>query len=323
MLKRIVDFEVAPPPARETRGLVALGASAVLHAVIILLLIFGIPVSGAASLTQVPPPETSQPIALQPPPDKANPLPKLQQRPKPETPQPPPPPPMKEVELGPDSKRPDAPAKEAAAKKAEPDPAPAKEPDPVPVAEPPKPAEPQPVAPQRIHVPTPGEFNNPGRILMPTTSPFAPPRLDTASGTPAVNPPAHVTSSAMGRSGFSNSDPRKWENSFDDETAGRCVDIPDLGKNPDGSPVLASVTGFVFDTDGRTPLAGAHLQIVGTRFGTFSDNNGEYRLPFDPKMLEKCRKQYVDVVAPGYRGAQLTLMIGPRVRSDDVVLRKH
>ena len=67
MLKRIVDFEVAPPPAREGRTLVALVASAILHALVIILLIFGIPVSSAASLNQVPVSETSQPIALQPP----------------------------------------------------------------------------------------------------------------------------------------------------------------------------------------------------------------------------------------------------------------
>ena len=127
----------------------------------------------------------------------------------------------------------------------------------------------------------------------------------------------------MGRTGLSNLDPHKWQNSFDDETAGRCVDIPDLGKNPDGTPVLAAVIGRVLDTDGKTPLSGAHLQIMGTTFGTFSDMHGEYRLEFDPKLLEKCRKQYVVVVAPGYRGETLTLFIGPKVRSDDVVLRHH
>ena len=127
----------------------------------------------------------------------------------------------------------------------------------------------------------------------------------------------------MGRTGLSNRDPQKWENSFDDETSGRCIEVPDLGKNADGTPVLATVIGRVLDTDGRTPLSGAHLQIMGTAFGTFSDSRGEYRLEFDPKLLAKCRKQYVIVVAPGYRGETLTLMIGPKVRSDDVILRHH
>ena len=62
---------------------------------------------------------------------------------------------------------------------------------------------------------------------------------------------------------------------------------------------------------------------MGTAFGTFSDSRGEYRLEFDPKLLAKCRKQYVVVVAPGYRGETLTLFIGPKVRSDDVVLHRH
>ena len=125
----------------------------------------------------------------------------------------------------------------------------------------------------------------------------------------------------MGRAGLTNRDPQRWENSFDNETSGRCADIPDLGKNSDGTPVLASIIGRVLDTDGRTPLAGAHLQIIGTPFNTFSDANGEYHLDFDPRMLAKCRKQIVDVVAPGYARQTLTLSIGRRIRSDDVVLR--
>lgn len=324
MLKRIVDFEVAPPPAKETRGLVALGASAVLHAIIILLLIFGIPASSAASLTQPPDSTAPQPIALQAP-RKTSPLPKLAPQPRQTAPQPPPPPPppIKEVELGPDSKKPDAPAKEAAAKQSDADAAAAATtPDklPTPAAEPPKP-DPQPAAPQRLQVPRPGDYTGVG-IPRPSTSPWGPPKLDSASGEPP-SAPETVATGAMGRSGLSSHDPNKWENSFDDETAGRCVDIPELGKNPDGSPVLATVLGRVLAPDGHSPMSGAHLQIMGTPFGTFSDNNGEYRLPFDPHMLAKCRKQYVQVVAPGYRTEMLTLMIGPRVRSDDVVLRRH
>ena len=162
-----------------------------------------------------------------------------------------------------------------------------------------------------------------GAIPMPTTSPWGPPKLDSASGEPSSEPEAPPAAGAVGRTGLSNLDPQKWENSFDDETAGRCVTVPDLGKNPDGTPVLATVIGRVLDTDGKTPLSGAHLQIMGTTFGTFSDNRGEYRLEFDPKLLAKCRKQYVVVVAPGYRGETLTLFIGPKVRSDDVILRHH
>jgi hypothetical protein len=297
------------------------------HVVIILLLIFGVPSSSTLRPGRVAGDEVSQPIAIprSVPRFKTPPRPT---RPTPQPPAPPPPPPMKEVELGPNSKKPDAPAKEAAAKQSDAEPASAATaPDPKPApsppsSEPPKP-EVEPPAPQRIQVPRPGDYTGVGAIpLLPTTSPWGPPKLDSASGVPA-SAPAEPSSSSMGRTGLSNRDPQKWENSFDDETAGRCVDIPDLGKNPDGTPVLATVIGRVLDTDGKTPLSGAHLQIMGTSFGTFSDSRGEYRLEFDPRLLAKCRKQYVNVVAPGYRGETLTLMIGPRVRSDDVVLRRH
>ncbi|HEY3934675.1 MAG TPA: hypothetical protein VGL65_08655 [Gemmatimonadales bacterium] len=303
--------------------------SAVVHLLIILLLIFGVPVSSASSRRPPVDYQTATPLALQ-----ASPAFKPKQRqvqkpaPKPETPTPPPPPPppLKEVELGPDSKKPDAPAKEAAAKAPEPDAKPpaVATPTPTPPAPPPtdqpKPPDAQPPAPQRILIPRPGDYTGVGALPLPTTSPWGPPKVDSASGAPP-----EVASSAdagsMGRTGLASRDPERWTNSFDDETSGRCVQIPDLGKNADGSPVLATVIGRVLDTDGRTALSGAHLQITGTAFGTFSDSRGEYRLEFDPKLLAKCRKQYVQVVAPGYRQQLLTLMIGPRVRSDDVVLR--
>jgi hypothetical protein len=70
-------------------------------------------------------------------------------------------------------------------------------------------------------------------------------------------------------------------------------------------------------------LAGAHLTIVGTPYSTFSDGGGNYRLEFDPRLLEKCRVQYVRVAADGYSGQSLTLSVGREVRSDDVVLRRR
>jgi outer membrane biosynthesis protein TonB len=327
VLKRIVDFEVAPPPVRDNRSIVALGTSAVLHAFIILLLIFGLPTSREAKGAAAAAPPAAQPVSLPPftkkkaaaktpPPQQATPQPQP----------PPPPPPAKEIELGPDSKKPDAPAKEAAAKAADAETKSATDtrtpaPPAPPPAEVPKPPEPQPPAPQKIAGPRPGDYTALGHIANPSTSPWGPPKLDSASGAP----PSEVSTSAassMGRAGLTNRDPHKWENSFDDETSGRCVAIPDLGKNSDGTPVLASVIGRILDTDGHSPLAGAHLQIMGTQFGTFTHENGEYRLDFDPRLLAKCRVQYVHVVAPGYSGVDLKLAIGPKVVSDDVVLHR-
>ena len=309
----------------------ALGTSAILHAFLIFLFVFGIPVSSGTPAAPQPAGVAPQPIALQPPTAKTTPPPTPVAPPPPPAaqtaPPPPPPPPMRQAELGPDSKKPDAPAKEAAAKAADAEAANAgktKTPDPVtppPATDQPKPPEAQPPAPQRIQVPRPGDYTGAGPIPMPSRSPFGPPKLDTASGAPPSEVAAVATNS-MGRAGLTNRDPQKWENSFDNETSGRCIAIPDLGKNADGTPVLASVIGRILDTDGRTPMPGARLQISGTQFGTFTDNSGEYRLDFDPRLLEKCRVQYVTVVANGYRMESLKLSIGPKVRSDDVVLRR-
>ena len=107
-------------------------------------------------------------------------------------------------------------------------------------------------------------------------------------------------------------------------TSDSCPEFPDLGNHPDGSPVLSTVIGRVLDSDGRLPLQGAHLQIMGTRFGTFTDKNGEYRLAFDPRTLEKCVEQYVRVVARGHTDALFKLkFVGPGLHSADVTLRKH
>jgi hypothetical protein len=306
----------------EARRWISLGVSAVLHVAILLLLVFGLPISRPTSGLHASAEAVPQAIAMPLPPlSRKHAPPQAKPKPRPVTPAPPPPPPpppMKEVELGPDSKKPDAPAKEAAAAQSDADikGAPAAE---AKVAPPPA-APSQPPAPQRILVPHAGDFANKGPALpIPTTSPWAPPALDSASGAPEDDALAS-DAAPMGRAGLANRDPDHWKNSFDDETSGRCVKVPDFGRNPDGSPVLAAVLGRVLDTDGQTPLSGAHLQIEGTEFGTFTDANGNYRLSFDPKLLAQCRKQYVDVVAPGYRGEHLTLMIGPRVRSPDVVL---
>jgi hypothetical protein len=325
VLKRIVDFEVAPPPSpKDGRTVVALIASAILHVAIILLLIFGIPVTGAASLTQAPV-ATAQPIAL-PPLGKTKPLPKQATKSPENAPQPPPPPPLKEVALGPDSKKPDDPPKEAAAKQSDAEAAAAKIKSEVTTVEAPKPEPPktaaQPPAPQRLEVPKPGDYSPTGGIPRPTTSPFGPPKMDIASGDPSTEP-ENLSTGVLGRTGLSAFNPSKWANSFDQETSGQCPSIPELGKNPDGSPVLAAVLGRVLAPDGHTPMGSAHLQIMGTPYNTFSDGNGEYRLAFDPHVLAKCRRQYVVVDAPGYQTQTLTLMIGPKVRSDDVVMHHH
>lgn len=283
-----------------------------------------------AGETSVPRPsdrgEAAQPIALASPPKSRATQPN-QPQPAPMPAQPPPP--TRETPLGPDSKNPDALVpKEAGPVKpmTEPEPEPTPPADPAPPAE--KTPDPPPPAPSVVRrIPRAGDYASANRLLSRPTSPWGaesptPLEASKGEGETAVATPLAITEGAMGRVGQSGRDARDWRPSFE-EAAGRCVAIPDLGKNADGTPVLATVIGRVLDTDGRSPLIGAHLQIIGTAFSTFSDGNGEYRLEFDPKLLEKCRVQYVRVAADGYRGEMLTLAIGERVRSDDVVLKRH
>jgi hypothetical protein len=83
------------------------------------------------------------------------------------------------------------------------------------------------------------------------------------------------------------------------------------------------VVGRIFRKNDGRPLAGAHLQMIGTSLVTFTDENGEYHFRVDLSLVDNCRTQYVRVTAPGYESRLLVLMVGPNVKSDDVVLRKQ
>ena len=83
---------------------------------------------------------------------------------------------------------------------------------------------------------------------------------------------------------------------------------------------LVDLVGRVFTPDNR-PLSGAFLQIIGTRYSTFSDQAGRYKLTFDASLVDQCRTQFVRVVAAGYRGRNLILGIGPG--DNDVVLPRY
>ena len=75
--------------------------------------------------------------------------------------------------------------------------------------------------------------------------------------------------------------------------------------------------------DNGLPLAGAHLQMLGTPYVSFTNDVGEYSFRFDMSLVDNCRTQYVRVTAPGYESRLLVLMVGPNVRSDDVLLKKR
>lgn len=83
------------------------------------------------------------------------------------------------------------------------------------------------------------------------------------------------------------------------------------------------VTGKIYRQDDGRPLAGAHLQMLGTPYVSFTDDDGEYHFRFDLSLVDNCRTQYVRVTAPGYESRLLVLMVGANVQSDDVLLKKR
>jgi hypothetical protein len=101
----------------------------------------------------------------------------------------------------------------------------------------------------------------------------------------------------------------------------RCVPKPAPPRDSAAAPQFGIVTGKIFRQDNGLPLAGAHLQMLGTPFVSFTNDVGEYRFRFDLALVDNCRTQYVRVTAPGYESRLLVLMVGPNVRSDDVLLK--
>jgi len=87
-----------------------------------------------------------------------------------------------------------------------------------------------------------------------------------------------------------------------------CIPAP-APPDPNSPVVMDSISGQVFDQTGQ-PLSGAHLQVVGTKYHTFSTISGQYTLAFDVSLVANCRVQVVRVSAPGYRGRDLYLAMG-------------
>jgi hypothetical protein len=102
----------------------------------------------------------------------------------------------------------------------------------------------------------------------------------------------------------------------------RCMPHPATPSDPEGPTQFGTVVGRIFRQDNGRPLAGAHLQMIGTPYVTFTDGTGEYRFKFDLALMDNCRTQYVRVSAAGYESRLLVLLLGPN-RSEDVRLRRR
>jgi len=102
----------------------------------------------------------------------------------------------------------------------------------------------------------------------------------------------------------------------------RCIPRPTAPGDSAGATQFGTVVGRIFRQDNGRPLAGAHLQMIGTPYVTFTDEGGEYRFRFDLALMDNCRTQYVRVSAAGYESRLLVLVVGPN-RSEDVRLRRR
>jgi hypothetical protein len=102
----------------------------------------------------------------------------------------------------------------------------------------------------------------------------------------------------------------------------RCIPREREAADSGGATEFGTVVGRIYRQDNGRPLAGAHLQMIGTPYVTFTDGRGEYRFRFDLALADNCRTQYVKVTAPGYESRLLVLVLGPS-RSEDVHLRRR
>ncbi|HEU5305128.1 MAG TPA: carboxypeptidase-like regulatory domain-containing protein [Gemmatimonadales bacterium] len=102
----------------------------------------------------------------------------------------------------------------------------------------------------------------------------------------------------------------------------RCLPQASAPTEANAPVQLGTVVGRIFRQDNGRPLAGAHLQMMGTPYVAFTDGQGEYRFHFDLALVGNCRTQYVRVSAPGYESRLLVLLVGPN-RSEDILLRRR
>ena len=314
MRKRAVTYStVLPRPTVWNRRMVALAASIVFHICLVWWLLQG-PMRGqVASLPSQR--ETAQPIQLAFAPPRPTPTPRPAQPPAQQETreEPPPAPPAVPLTPGPD-----------------PDPGSTARVTPTPEKEPNAPPEtPRTEATRPDPSPDEGEQSaRPARgdaaAAEPTPGPNAPVTNASTTGMKALETEARrLFGRGPSRLGAlaGRADNRPWESATSLDSRGCTLPPPDPADStvPAG---MAAVEGKIYREDNGQPLAGARLQILGTAFGTFSNDVGEYRLVFDRSLVDRCRTQSVRVSAPGYAGRDVILYIGEPL-SSDVPLRRY
>ncbi len=115
---------------------------------------------------------------------------------------------------------------------------------------------------------------------------------------------------------------RRWATEITEDRENDCRPSPRRPPRPGEKPVMGQVEGRVYREGTTIPLAGAFLQIIGTGYSAFADEEGNYRLVFDQSLVDNCRTQYVQVTKDGFRPRRLILALGAR-SSNDVLMRRY
>ena len=113
-----------------------------------------------------------------------------------------------------------------------------------------------------------------------------------------------------------------WVNQLTDDRPNDCTPTPRPPRDPSAPLELGTVSGRVFRAGTSQPLPGAFLQILGTPYSTFADDEGDYTLQFDRSLVDDCRTQYVQVSKDGFAPQRLILSLGSRT-SNDIPLQRR
>ena len=113
-----------------------------------------------------------------------------------------------------------------------------------------------------------------------------------------------------------------WVNQITDDRANDCTPKARPPRDPSMPPELGTVSGRVFRAGTSQPLPGAFLQILGTPYSTFADDDGSYTLQFDRSLVDDCRTQYVQVSKDGFAPQRLILSLGSRISNDIPLTRR-
>jgi len=114
----------------------------------------------------------------------------------------------------------------------------------------------------------------------------------------------------------------RWAQEVTDDRDNDCRPSPRPPRDPDAPVEMGQVSGQVFREGSSQPLAGAFLQILGTPYSTFADDNGWYTLSFDQSLVDACRTQYVQVSKDGFRPRRLILGLGARANNNIPMSRR-